>query len=209
MAQVREIQRLLGLRADGRIGKATLSALLEALRKQGDRAKAARVYAPAGIKPLRLPTLGELRRGDSVFGKAGHAQLVNLKPPYPLYYNGKLVETIQVHRLVADRVHAALAETLRVYGRERIRKLGLDVFAGGYCYRPARGGSRLSAHAWGVAFDFYPAANGLRTPTSRAAFARAEYQDWIKAWERVGAMNLGKVLGYDWMHFEFIRRRRV
>ncbi len=211
VAKIREIQRLLGIEIDGRVGKATLDAIILKLggkipAKPAKAAPKLNVYVPSGIKPLRLPSLRELRSGKSVYGRAGHGQLVSLTPPYQLYYGDVPVKTILAHRLVADRVYAALSETLRVYGHEGIRELKLDVFAGGYCYRNSRGGSRLSPHAWGVAFDFYPAANGLRTPTSRAAFARAEYAPWIKAWERVGARNLGRVRGTDWMHFEFILR---
>ncbi len=200
------IQRVLGIKADGRMGKETLDAMIKRLGGKASAKPRLQVYTPSKvIKPLRIPTLRELRSGKSVFGKPGPSQLVNIIPPYQLYYGNIAVETIQVHRLAADRMHAALSEVLRVYGHDEIKRLGLDRFSGAYCFRRSRGGSEFSSHAWGIAADFYASRNGLRTPTSQALFARPEYRAWIEAWEKYDFQNLGKLRGADWMHFQLLR----
>lgn len=190
-AKIRRIQEFLGVEADGVVGPVTVNAIAAAL---------------GVVEDVVWPTQEEVREGWSVFGRAGdEGNLVSIKPPYPLYYEGKEVKSIRVHRLVAGAVQEALEEVLRVYGLQRIRELRLDQYGGCFNYRKTGSGKSLSMHAWGVALDFDPDNNayGLHAPAAR--LSGKEYVPWWEAWERVGAVSLGRERDFDWMHVQFAR----
>ena len=192
--RIRAIQRHLGVTADGVIGPVTLGAIEKVLGID-----AANVL-------VSIPTQAQVRSGTSVYGPPGREDnLVNVTPPYTLYYEGQPVKTIRVHRLVAGRVAAALRAVLDHYGEARIRELGLDQYSGSYNYRSTSTGSSLSMHAWGIALDFDAENNtyGMRRPEAR--LSGDEYVAWWEAWEAQGAVSLGRERDYDWMHIQFAR----
>ncbi|MBR5213692.1 MAG: hypothetical protein IKV92_05465 [Akkermansia sp.] len=185
------IQKHVGVEPDGIIGPRTVRAIHDKL----------------GLPRVPTwPTQAEVRRGTSIFGRAGcEADLVPLTPPYPLYYEGKAVRSIRVHRLIAKHVQEALAEVLAAYGQETIRRLGLDVYGGSYNYRSTSSGAALSMHAWGIALDFSPSANALHYKAPRASLSHPDCNKWWEIWERHGAVSLGRECDYDWMHLQFAR----
>ena len=185
------IQKHVGVEPDGIIGPRTVRAIHDKL----------------GLPRVPTwPTQAEVRRGTSIFGRAGcEADLVPLTPPYPLYYEGKAVRSIRVHRLIAKHVQEALAEVLAAYGQETIRRLGLDVYGGSYNYRSTSSGAALSMHAWGIALDFSPSANALHYKAPRASLSHPDCNNWWEIWERHGAVSLGRECDYDWMHLQFAR----
>jgi hypothetical protein len=79
------------------------------------------------------------------------------------------------------------------------------LFGGCLNVRRMRGGSAWSMHSWGIAFDFDPDRNQLRWGRDRAAFAKPEYNKWFELWEEEGAVSLGRVRNFDWMHVQFAR----
>lgn len=186
-----DIQKHLGVEADGIIGPRTLQALRLKL----------------GIERTPLwPTQAEVRKGTSIFGHPGcEENLTSLTPPYPLYYEGKAVRSIRVHRLIAKHVQQALSEVLEHYGLQEIHRLGLDLYGGSYNYRPTSSGNALSMHAWGIALDFSPEANALRYKAPRASLSHPDCRAWWQIWERHGATSLGRSCDYDWMHLQFAR----
>lgn len=188
-AQIAAIQRHLGVDADGIIGPLTLSALQQKL----------------GITPLPLwPSQAEVRRGNSIYGKAGdESALVSITPAYPLYYDGKSVSSIRAHKAVALHVQQVLREVLEHYGLDEIQRLGLDQYGGSYAYRKTTGGSVLSMHAWGIAFDWAVASNGYSTKSPRASLSHPDCNKWWEIWESHGATSLGRHSDYDWMHVQF------
>ena len=185
------IQKHVGVEADGIIGPRTVRA----------------IHAKLGLPRAPVwPTQAEVRRGTSVFGRAGcEANLVSLTPPYPLYYEGKAVRSIRVHHLIAKHVQEALEEVLATYGTEAIHRLGLDVYGGSYNYRATSSGAALSMHAWGIALDFSPAANALHYKAPRATLSHPDCAAWWEIWEKHGAVSLGRECDYDWMHLQFAR----
>lgn len=188
---VKAIQKKVGTTPDGIIGDKTLAALAAALE----------VSLPAATT---LPTQAQVRAGTSIFGRAGcEDELVNIVPPYTLYYEGKAVKTIRVHRLIAERVEAALRAVLEHYGQEAISRLGLDVYSGSYNYRSTSTGSSLSMHAWGIALDFDAEHNSYAMKKPKARFSGAEYDAWWRIWEEQGAVSLGRERDVDWMHLQF------
>ncbi len=190
---IASIQRCLGVCPDGIIGPITIRALKKTL----------------GISAENLPvwpTQAEVRGGKSIFGAPGcENELVSLSPPYPLFYEGKQVKTIRVHRLIARHVKDALSEVLQCYGPDEIQRLGLNLYGGSYNYRNTSGGSALSMHAWGIALDFSPAANSYATRAPRASLSHKDCERWWEIWESHGAVSLGRSCNQDWMHLQFAR----
>lgn len=190
--KIQEIQRKIGVEADGVVGPETVAAIAAAL---GVKDETPRVW----------PTQKEVRSGKSIFGAPGGKRLVRIVPPYPLYYDGGKVSSLAVHELVADDVVAALQEVLDMYGYARIKELGLDQYGGCYNYRKTTGGRALSMHAWGIALDFCPEGNGMHDRAPEASLSREECRAWWDIWERHGAVSMGRARGYDWMHLQFAR----
>ena len=188
---IRRIQQHLGVSVDGIMGPCTLRAISSAL----------------GIKDIPCwPSQAEVRRGNSMFGAPGREEvLVNVLPAYPLYYEGRAVRSVRVHKLIAPHVQQALRQVLEHYGAEEIHRLGLDQYGGSYNYRPTSGGNALSLHAWGIALDFAPASNGLKVKSPRASLSHPDCDAWWHIWESHGAVSLGRARNYDWMHVQFAR----
>ena len=191
-ATIKRIQQKVGAVADGIIGPVTLRAICTALGIPG----------PEQV-PV-WPSQAQVRLGTSIFGKPGDENaLVSIVPAYPLFYEGRRVATIRVHREIAAHVQAALREVLEHYGPEDISRLGLDQYGGSYNYRNTTSGKALSMHAWGVALDFAPAGNAYATKAPRATLSCRECEPWWEIWESHGAVSLGRATGCDWMHVQF------
>lgn len=190
--RIKQIQRKVGVAADGIVGPLTVEAICSALQ----------VPAPAPT----WPTQAHVRSGASCFGKPGNeSALVSIIPAYPLYFEGQRVRSIRVHELIAPHVQAALRETLEHYGQEAISRLGLDIYGGSYAYRSTTTGQSLSMHAWGIALDFAPATNAYSMRAPRATLSCEECRPWWEIWESHGAVSLGRQCDYDWMHVQFAR----
>lgn len=185
VASLRVIQHTVGAHVDGIFGPNT----------------AAHIAVAFG---LEWPTQAEVRSGKSIFGKAGDvANLVNIVPPYPLYFEGREVKTIRVHKLIKNAVLEALNKIKNAYTPAQIHTYGLDDYSGSFNYRPTASGKSLSMHAWGIALDFAAASNGYSTHSPYASLSRPECRAFWEAWESVGAVSLGRARDYDWMHLQF------
>lgn len=190
---IKLVQKKLGVAVDGIAGKKTWAAIAKAL-------------GVSTAKSTGWPTQAEVRKGTSIFGKAGNeSNLVNIVPPYPLYYCGKKVPTIRVHKLIAEPVKNALADVLAYYGLERIKTLGLDQYSGSYNYRKTSTGSAMSMHAWGIALDFAAEKNTYAMKKPNASLSKPECEKWWQIWESYGAVSLGREANYDWMHLQFAK----
>lgn len=164
------------------------------------------ILSPAAARTV-WPTLAEVRTGRSIFGGPGTRQtMIQLAYPMRLAWDTDTVVTrMQCHELVAPALDTIWRETLTHYGADGIRALRLDLFGGSYNNRSARGSSKISAHAWGIAVDMDPERNGLKMTAREASFDGPEYDAWWRIIESTGAISLGRTHGYDWMHFQFCR----
>lgn len=95
------------------------------------------------------------------------ANLVLVKCPWVLRYDGKPVKGLRVHKKCAESLKRVLDA---IWGRldhsqAEIDRIGMSIYGGGYNFRLMRGGSRLSMHSWGCALDFDPARNGMGDTT--------------------------------------------
>ena len=139
------------------------------------------------------------------YGEVGQNQ-TKLVFPYPVclaWDTSTFVKSTSCHEKVHDAALRILTRVLDHYGLDKIRELRLDRFGGCLNVRRMRGGSAWSMHSWGIAFDFDPDRNQLRWGRDRAAFARPEYEKWFELWEEEGAISLGRLRNFDWMHTQF------
>jgi hypothetical protein len=157
------------------------------------------------------PNAWPLERQDALtafYGPPGETRLELLDLPYPLRLSwelGTVVQHTRCNARVKDSLGRVLAAVLAHYGADGVRALRLDVFGGGYNLRKKRGGSAMSTHAWGIAFDFDPDHNQLKWNNTRACCAQPEYAAWWQCWEAEGWVSLGRTRNYDWMHVQAAR----
>lgn len=101
-----------------------------------------------------------------------------------------------LHVKLKDRWDAAWAEIERSFSSEDLAKFGGNVTAGIYAYRPKKGGSSYSTHAWGAAADFNPDENRFR-------FNECTFPPlWFDIWERHGFLSGYRAWGHDAMHIQ-------
>lgn len=180
---------------DGRYGNLTDLAVDAFLRKR---------QAPA---TTRWPAQASM---TAFFGSPGSAACTagraKLPFAFPLAWDEhQRITQFSCHEKVAAPLTAIFAEAAAHYGQDRFRALRLDRFGGCYNYRPVRGGTAMSVHAWGAAVDLDPERNQLHWGRDKAAFAGADYEPFWKIVEAHGAVSLGRAKNYDWMHFQFAR----
>jgi hypothetical protein len=141
-------------------------------------------------------------------GPAVERKLVLVDLPFAMRLDWNLpkkVTRVQLHTRCADSAREAMKEILRKYGNDELRRLGLDRHAGTYNHRRMRGGTAWSMHAYGCAWDFHAAPNGLTTRCPQALFCGREYRKFFDIWEAHGWVSLGRAIGRDWMHVQAAR----
>jgi hypothetical protein len=194
---VREVQRRLGVTADGVAGPRTMAALDRVLP----------VSRPDTTAKPFWPTQAGV---PAVFGPAGGpdctAGRVSLPFAFPLAWDdSQRINSFSCHTKVAAPLTRIFKAAASHYGETTFRLLRLDQFGGCFNHRPMRGGSTLSMHSWGIAVDLDPVNNGLNTRAPAATFSRPDYAPFWRIVEAEGAISLGKEIGRDWMHFQFAR----
>lgn len=123
---------------------------------------------------------------------------------FPLAWDeAQKVQSFACHTLVASHLTSIFAQAATQYGEADFRRLRLDRFGGCFNHRAKRGGASLSMHSWGIAVDLDPLRNQLRWTHDRASFAGPDYLAFWKIVEAHGAISLGRVRDFDWMHFQF------
>lgn len=184
------------------------------------------VTQPTIVKPGSVPqssfptTFPRQKNVPAFYGPAGSADaqalLSNL--PFKLRMDGSLSKTasiplgspgaptpitrLRLHKTLHANFLSILNDIVNHYGLSQIASLGLDQFAGSYNYRPMRGGSNLSMHAYGIAVDFDAQRNTLHETARTARFARPEYKPFLDIFYDHGWISLGRERNFDWMHFQ-------
>lgn len=143
----------------------------------------------------------------SKYGQPGDEKnFTTIALPYPMriaWDKEKTITKMRCHKLVAQNFLNVFNELLSVYGHNKIKELGIDLYGGCYNFRKKRGSkSSWSTHSWAIAIDLDSERNQLRWKKDRAQFAKAEYQKMIGIFYKHGFVNQGVELGFDFMHFE-------
>ena len=139
------------------------------------------------------------------YGPVGE-NMTRLDVPYKLklaWAPQTTLSKITCHQKVAKSLYTIFENTLKTYGEKEIQRLRLDVFGGCLNVRRMRGGSAWSTHSWGCACDIDPDNNQLKWGKDRATLAKPVYEPFWKIVEAEGAVSLGRLRGYDYMHFQF------
>jgi hypothetical protein len=130
------------------------------------------------------------------------ASETRITPPFQMFYAGKPIKTITVHKKIADAVSVALNEIWDKCGKSQktVEKTGAHDWAGCFNYRVISGSNRLSNHSWGCALDLSPKTNGFNMKGTISRIV-------VDAFKRQGAFWGGDYKGRkDPMHFEFVSR---
>lgn len=188
---------------DGQIGPNTRHAFddLEHLLEHGSLPPPIRDLELSAVNPNHWPTEAGV---IAFYGQPGTNQTM-LQLPYRHWLSWDLsshVDRTSCHVKVHDSLKRVLQRVLDHYGQDRIHELRLDVFGGGFNVRKKKGGTTMSMHSWGIAFDYDPDRNQLKWGRDRASFARSEYEDWWRIWEEEGWVSLGRTRNFDWMHVQ-------
>ena len=203
---IKNIQKKIGVTTDGILGPKSLAAIKNCLT--GDDLIEKYINKPIKFSKVnyKVKTIkqSEIRTNKSIFGKAGdESVLVAVQVPenYPLKYEGKQVKSIRIHKLVADRLAAALNDIINHYG-EDIEKVapGACVYDGSYYFRNTRNGTSQSIHSWGLAIDFDASNNMLKTKWENARLGQPIYKPFWDILEYHGFLSLGRRQGTDVMH---------
>ena len=187
--QIKEMQRKLGVLADGFWGRVSQAALRTHLSNLMPR-------------PNPWPAADKFSM-EHFYGKAGdESQLVSIVPPFPMFYDGKQIKTLRCHKKVAASLLRVLTAIGKSYGADRGTMEEAEDFGGCFNYRVKRGGSTLSIHAWGAAIDLDADDNTFRDTWPTQADMPLEI---MEAFAREGWVSAGAFWGYDAMHFQATR----
>ena len=139
--------------------------------------------------------------------------IITIVAPFAMQMDKAAISHIQVHRKCAEAFSAWLGTVWANGGRDQavMAQWGMDVFSGSFNFRPMRGSSHLSMHAYGCAIDIDAPRNAFHSITPHFATLREQV---VKPF-----LDLGGVWGGDWngngssvderradgMHFQFAR----
>lgn len=129
------------------------------------------------------------------------ANLVSIKPPYRMTYDGKPIRGIRVHKKCAESLLRVLTAIWEASGRQQsvVDAWGASIYAGAYNFRLMRGGSSLSMHSWGCAIDLDPARNGMGDTTPNFAKHSAVLKAFAdEGWEWGGDWSGKSCDGMHW-----------
>lgn len=134
--------------------------------------------------------------------------LVKVQPPFKLFYEGKPVASVSIHRKCGASLDVIFKALWQYYNKDEraIATAGVSIYDGTYAYRPMRSLSNLSMHAFGCAIDFNAALNGQTFNRNAGLFkANSPIVTMFKA--------EGWIWGGDWsgkrdpMHFQAARTK--
>lgn len=129
------------------------------------------------------------------------AHLTTIEPPYQMFFGVTPIKRITCNKAIATPLLAALIGIEQLYKTpDEIAKHGMDQYSGCFNFRPKRGGSSLSMHAYGVAIDMDAAHNPFRStkftmPLEVVAIFQAQGAEWGGGWKH----------STDAMHFQWAR----
>lgn len=187
--QITAMQAQIGVPADGFWGPVSQAALRTRL---------------LGLMPSPNPWPASDRASmERFYGKPGdQSNLISIAPPYPMLYDGKAIKTLRCHKKVADSLLRVLNSIKDIIARHPEDRDEAQDYGGCYNFRPKRGGTSLSIHAWGAAIDLDADDNTFRDHWPLQADMPLSI---IEAFAREGWISAAAFWGYDAMHFQATR----
>lgn len=200
---VQQFQTQHGLRPDGVVGPLT-AALLDAPHE---------TLVTTAVPLVKAPVPGQLQVATphddtasllAFYGKPWEdsSLLTHVPCPWTLYYEGKVwPHPIPFNSKAAKGLAGALNAVWEVAGGNDSSLLThIRNYSGSYEYRPVRGSSRLSCHAFGVAIDF----DAEHLPLGHGVPATEMPKEVVDAFKANGAFWGGDYTGRkDPMHFQW------
>lgn len=196
---VRQFQTQHGLKSDGIVGPITAALLDEP-----------HAVLLASATPLTVPTSGDFAvpHDDTasllaVYGKPWEddSLIAHVPCPWKLYYDGQAwPHAIPFHKKGAPALAVALDAIWSSAGGDDSSVLThVRNYSGSYNYRPIRGSSRLSCHAFGVAIDF----DADKLPLGKGVAASEMPEAVVTAFKQAGFFWGGDFTGRkDPQHFQ-------
>lgn len=127
--------------------------------------------------------------------------LVKITPPFQMYYTGKPIKTLTVHKKCADAFMAAFNDIWSIceHDQKKVDKTGASDYAGCYNLRVIAGSHNLSNHSFACAIDLSPKTNGFGA--KKGTIGTVVVDAFKKQGARWGGDYRGRT---DPMHFEFV-----
>jgi len=138
-----------------------------------------------------------------MYGPLPTGRLKVLELPYPMrlaWDTDHFINKISVNPLIHNDLKAALVEVNKVYSKDEIEELGLDLYGGCYNDRNIKGGHSKSTHSWAVSIDINPLGN----PYKRRADKTVNGKPLAKRFMDVMLAHNFYTLASDLMHFNWI-----
>jgi len=206
LAAVRRFQDQHDIGIDGKVGEETAAKLDEPHDVLVSTATPRTVPVPVGPADQTSFPHDDTASLLAFYGKPWEdsSLLVPVPVPFALRYHddgGRVIDfrQVQFHKRAADRLHAAFAAIWDAYGHDQsaLDARHISWFSGTYNYRPIRGSSRLSCHAFGAAIDLDAEDNPLGATHSTLP------PDVVTCFKTQGFFWGGDYLGRkDPMHFQ-------
>lgn len=134
------------------------------------------------------------------YGQPGdESQLVEMVFPFPTFYGDKKVVKTRVHKKCKDSLLRVLTAIGTKYQQNRDIIEEVEDYGGVFNFRPKRGGSSWSLHAYGAAIDLDADDNTFRDHWPMQADMPLEV---MEEFAKEGWIAAGAFWGYDAMHFQ-------
>lgn len=129
-----------------------------------------------------------------------HANTVDVVPPWKFDVHASEGSKILIHRKCAESLERVLAYVWWNFHerQDSIDAYGYSKFSGSYNYRPMRGGTHLSMHAYACAIDFDAAENAFHSTKHKFSLTDA----LVQAFEKESWVWGGRWSQPDAMHFQ-------
>lgn len=126
--------------------------------------------------------------------------LINIIPPFQMYYNKHELKTIRIHRLCATAFQAVFNEVFDKCGHDqkKVDATGISDFGGCFNIRKIAGSDNWSNHSWACAIDLSPGSNGFNMKSTLSTIVITAFKNQSARW---GGDYKGRK---DPMHFEFV-----
>jgi hypothetical protein len=205
MAAVRTFQQQHRLNVSGAVDRATAAMLDLPHAALVTHAEPMMVRSQAqGARAVDMPhddTASLLAFYGRPWGDSSLLTQVLVPPELKMEYAGTRVVHITFHKRVAGYLAAALDQIARASLTNPAVLKHVSHFSGSYNYRPVRGSSRLSCHAFGAAIDF----DAAHLPLGKTGISEADMpREMVAAFKGQGAFWGGEYKGRkDAMHFQW------